>query len=165
MEGLITRARHYLERTAFESYRNRSGLPPSATPADVIEFCAKSHLEKQQKFTSPHQKLNGSEQPIWAFIYFSLRLGMVKTALEFAGHGDDATQEIRRCLAEYDRGNGWLPEASRLEVEKTYRRMGLGHVDVFRRAVYAVLSKAETNETFPGNNCKGLSKNDVSIRY
>ncbi|OQV17285.1 putative Nuclear pore complex protein Nup93 [Hypsibius exemplaris] len=149
-ESLVNRSRQYLENSAYESHLSHASSSSSSNmaAADLVRFCAKSHLTKL-KLAQP-SLTSGGEQPVWALIYYSLRLGLSKVSLDFVETGDDSTQDIRRYLVEYDRQRGWLSDGSRSELEKAYRRLGGANLDVFKKAVYAVLSKTETNETFPG---------------
>jgi hypothetical protein len=145
LEGVMTRARRYLEQTAYGAALCRSG---STKPSDVVQLYTNSHLARQ-KFS---KILPTGQQSVWAFIYYSLRLGQIEAALEFAEREDSVAPDLHSHLLEYEKCKGWLSEACRVDVEKIYRRLGAAsNENVYQRAVYALLSRVETSDTFQGS--------------
>lgn len=152
-EEIIKRGRNYLERITYEATLSRArsdsrtDLTLSEQVLAVIHY-TKSQLSRHKNIaTASTTKLHGF--PVWALIFYSLRLGALKTAADFANEGDNSTISFAAFLVDYYKNHGRLSLMKEKELQTMYSRQGAAlNEDVFKKASFAILSRSDPTENF-----------------
>lgn len=155
-QELVPGARSFLEQTAYliaeERLKSpvveRNDLTGSSNP--VVPYTRVQLSQSRLKLDTSGTKLHGL--PIWALIFYAVRLGSLKSAIAFCGQGDEFTKDFVRYITEYGRNNGSLMATSQQELRTAYRGQSTSSVpeDIYKRAVFGVLSRAEPEQDFGG---------------
>ncbi|XP_055342751.1 nuclear pore complex protein Nup93-like [Paramacrobiotus metropolitanus] len=155
-EDFVSRARKYLEQSAYDMAVERVRSPVNnlnATSGDgtnLIVAYTKAQLSNNRiHMENLGPKVHGL--PIWALIFYALRLGSLNAAVTLCKQGDELVRSFARFLVEYARNQGQLLTASQQELQNIYYGNASSFSDdVYKRAVYAIVAQCDVDDEFGG---------------
>ncbi|XP_055355371.1 nuclear pore complex protein Nup93-like [Paramacrobiotus metropolitanus] len=149
---LIQAARNFLETCAFDSIASRARVSPVpeelSTHSHVIITYTKSQMMKHKISTAlPSGRIHNL--PAWMLIFYSLRVGDVATAIEFANQGDSSTKTFVQYLYDYNRNQRRLSPEKERELRNFYsRQLPSLKEDPYKQACYSVIARTDSSESF-----------------
>lgn len=144
IQSIVSRARAYLE----DSYRDYMLKCVQQRPhaAQLGGKPGTINLIRSYIKVKPAHQSQGYDVTDWALLYFCLRCGDLKAALEVAKTVDRNIPDLSTWIAEYSRDRVLSPSSEhklQLQYKRTVRNAG----DPYATAVFCILGKCDVSET------------------
>ncbi|GAU93272.1 hypothetical protein RvY_05238 [Ramazzottius varieornatus] len=152
---VITAARKYLEKSALDTAEEQARNPVRDFSSDtkndlsaVVDYTRMQISRSRLNTSSSGGNLYGV--PVWALLYYAVRMGAVKTAVKLCERSEEA-RDFSKYLTEYDRNDGSLLASSQLELQTLYRSQltSIASSDVYRKCLLAIMSRSESDIDLP----------------
>ncbi|KAK8779261.1 hypothetical protein V5799_019398 [Amblyomma americanum] len=149
--ALVSQSRKYLERVhdrymraVIGDNRGRAALGGDIGTVNLVNGFLKV---KSPNVPRDHYDGELNDRPVWALIYYCLRCGDRRAAVEISRSATGTASELLPDLEEYAAsGDGHLGASSENKIRLQYARSVRASLDPFKRAVFCILGRCDVTQ-------------------